>query len=246
VITDVPGVEVIGPARNRVTVVVVLKPHHRRAGAGAPACGSVAQPRHRRHVGAIVLSGPALGSAPPTASYGARRARPRLSEAAARCRSLPAAALFDLVTSEGSGPGEGPGRVRQAAGAFALGSKAGAVRRSASGGAASAAPGGSAGKRATAMYRRRFAVVSAVGDVVSRRCDIADRCAEGTPASGIRSLRGGRAHDPDVVATGTSPNQCKPSPSAHHGKVRYTRRIRHDSASRSRPQSGGRSVDRLR
>jgi L-aminopeptidase/D-esterase-like protein len=252
VITDVPGVE-IGHWTGRGTgVTVVVVPPGTTASCevrgGAPASRETAllEPgRIVEHVDAIVLSG---GSA-----FGLATADGVMHALAERGRGyptrggpvpiVPAAAIFDLVTSEGECPGPEEGRAAlQAASAspFALGG-VGAGRGATIGkwrGGEYAVPGGlgSASARDGDVVIGALAVVNAVGDVIGAdgRIISGSTAPEGTPGFGDPlPFEEGEHTTLIVVATNArlTKLECKlVAESAHHGMARaiHPSHSRHD------------------
>jgi L-aminopeptidase/D-esterase-like protein len=252
VITDVPGVEVghwTGPGTG--VTVVVLPPGTTascevRGGAPASRETALLEPgRIVEHVDAIVLSG---GSA-----FGLSTADGVVHALAERGRGyptrggpvpiVPAAAIFDLVTSEGERPGPEEGRTAlQAAGAasFALG-RIGAGRGATIGkwrGGEYAVPGGlgSASARDGDVVVGALAVVNAVGDVIGAdgRIIAGSNAPDGTPGFGDPlPFEEGEHTTLIVVATNArlTKLECKlVAESAHHGMVRaiHPSHSRHD------------------
>jgi L-aminopeptidase/D-esterase-like protein len=252
VITDVPGVEVGHWTGTGTGVTVVVVPPATTASCevrgGAPASRETAllEPgRIVEHVDAIVLSG---GSA-----FGLATADGIMHALAERGRGyptrggpvpiVPAAAIFDLVTSEGERPGPEEGRAAlQAAGTgpFALG-RAGAGRGATIGkwrGGEYAVPGGlgSASARDGDVVIGALAVVNAVGDVIGADGAViaGSTAPEGTPGFGDPlPFEEGEHTTLIVVATNArlTKVECKlVAESAHHGVARaiHPSHSRHD------------------
>jgi L-aminopeptidase/D-esterase-like protein len=252
VITDVPGVEVGHWTGRGTGVTVVVVPPGTTASCevrgGAPASRETAllEPgRIVEHVDAIVLSG---GSA-----FGLAAADGVMHVLAERGRGyptrggpvpiVPAAAIFDLVGSEGERPGpeEGSAALRAASPApFALG-RVGAGRGATIGkwrGGEYAVPGGlgSASARDGDVVVGALAVVNAVGDVIGVDGHIiaGSSAPEGTPGFGDPlPFEEGEHTTLIVVATNArlSKLECKlVAESAHHGMARaiHPSHSRHD------------------
>ncbi len=251
-ITDVPGVEVGHWTGTGTGVTVVVVPPGTTASCevrgGAPASRETAllEPgRIVEHVDAIVLSG---GSA-----FGLATADGIMHALAERGRGyptrggpvpiVPAAAIFDLVTSDGERPGPEEGRTAlqaAAAGPFALG-RTGAGRGATIGkwrGGEYAVPGGlgSASARDGDVVIGALAVVNAVGDVIGADGAViaGSTAPEGTPGFGDPlPFEEGEHTTLIVVATNArlTKLECKlVAESAHHGMARavHPSHSRHD------------------
>lgn len=251
-ITDVPGVEVGHWTGRGTGVTVVVVPTGTTASCevrgGAPASRETAllEPgRIVEHVDAIVLSG---GSA-----FGLATADGVMHALAERGRGyptrggpvpiVPAAAIFDLVGSEGERPGPEEGRAALHAAApapFALG-RVGAGRGATIGkwrGGEYAVPGGlgSASARDGDTVVGALAVVNAVGDVIGidGRIVAGSSAPEGTPGFGDPlPFEEGEHTTLVLVATNArlTKLECKlVAESAHHGMARaiHPSHSRHD------------------
>ena len=251
-ITDVPGVEVGHWTGRGTGVTVVVVPPGTTASCevrgGAPAsrdrparAGADRRARRRdraeRRLGVRARGAPTAScTRSPSADAGTRRE-------VARCPIVPAAAIFDLVGSEGERPGpeEGRAALRAAAPApFALG-RVGAGRGATIGkwrGGEYAVPGGlgSASARDGDVVVGALAVVNAVGDVigVDGRIVAGSSAPEGTPGFGDPlPFEEGEHTTLVVVATNArlSKLECKlVAESAHHGMARaiHPSHSRHD------------------